>query len=580
MPVIQSIAAFDSPASPGGDITVHVVGQSATNLPLSYGWNISGAGWSLVATATQDTVIARAPATYGSTATITITITDTDNRTAIGTIGVSTIGNSGPTISTIVTFPPTIISTASLRCAATDPNNDPLSFNWSIGGVSGIASGADTTWKSPGIPGYYNVNVTASDYDKSATGSTYVNIGSTSAWPKFRRDIQGSGLTPLAFERHDVVLDWTFATPGSIYSSPAIGYDERIYFTSTDGWLYAVQRGNLVWRYLIGPGAKSSPVITPDGTVYVGSPTGYLYALRGKFPNELVVNPTWGLLKWRFQTGQPITSSPAVAADGTVYIGSRDGYFYAIRSNGTVKWRFKTGTEINGVPLGVPVESPASIAPDGTIYFGSFDGTLYALRADGTLKWRFKIETVNTQTRSIYSAPAIAPDGSIYFGSMNNYVYALESNGSLRWKFKTGPILTGSNAAFVTASVAIGPDGVVYVGSGDGFFYALYMVPIPPPPIPGGRTPFIPPLDETQGGILKWKFATGGPVTSSAAVSSDGAIYFGASNGDLIVLQYNGTVLFRRSTGGAIRSSPSLGQDGNIYIGSDDGKLYVFKSPD
>ncbi len=39
--------------------------------------------------------------------------------------------------------------------------------------------------------------------------------------------------------------------------------------------------------------------------------------------------PTDNSLKWKFQTGNEIVSSPAVA-DGTVYIGSGDGYVYAI----------------------------------------------------------------------------------------------------------------------------------------------------------------------------------------------------------------------------------------------------------
>ena len=35
-------------------------------------------------------------------------------------------------------------------------------------------------------------------------------------------------------------------------------------------------------------------------------------------------------LRWKYQTGDYIQSSPAVAADGTVYVGSWDRYLYAI----------------------------------------------------------------------------------------------------------------------------------------------------------------------------------------------------------------------------------------------------------
>jgi len=37
-----------------------------------------------------------------------------------------------------------------------------------------------------------------------------------------------------------------------------------------------------------------------------------------------------GTLKWKFQTRAAIVSSPAIASDGTIYVGSDDGYLYAI----------------------------------------------------------------------------------------------------------------------------------------------------------------------------------------------------------------------------------------------------------
>ena len=71
------------------------------------------------------------------------------------------------------------------------------------------------------------------------------------------------------------------------------------------------------------------------------------------------------------QTAAPVASSPAIAADGTVYVGSDDGTVWAIGLNGDVRWTYKTG--------GTVFSSPA-IAPDGTVYVGSADGRLYAFR--------------------------------------------------------------------------------------------------------------------------------------------------------------------------------------------------------
>ena len=37
-----------------------------------------------------------------------------------------------------------------------------------------------------------------------------------------------------------------------------------------------------------------------------------------------------GNVKWIFETGDAIESSPTIDADGTIYIGSNDGKLYAI----------------------------------------------------------------------------------------------------------------------------------------------------------------------------------------------------------------------------------------------------------
>eukprot|EP00966_Prymnesium_polylepis_P277999 6423200-Prymnesium_polylepis.1 len=54
-----------------------------------------------------------------------------------------------------------------------------------------------------------------------------------------------------------------------------------------------------------------------------------------------------GETAWRFQTGARIQSSPAIAADGTVYVGSGDFFIYAITPDGELRWRFKTGSFVD-----------------------------------------------------------------------------------------------------------------------------------------------------------------------------------------------------------------------------------------
>ncbi|MEW5721237.1 MAG: PQQ-binding-like beta-propeller repeat protein, partial [Chloroflexota bacterium] len=34
-------------------------------------------------------------------------------------------------------------------------------------------------------------------------------------------------------------------------------------------------------------------------------------------------------VRWRFKTGREVAASPALAPDGTIYVGSHDNFFYA-----------------------------------------------------------------------------------------------------------------------------------------------------------------------------------------------------------------------------------------------------------
>jgi outer membrane protein assembly factor BamB/Leucine-rich repeat (LRR) protein len=276
------------------------------------------------------------------------------------------------------------------------------------------------------------------------------------------------------------------------------------------------------WKFQTGGFVASSPAIGSDGTVYVGSGDNYLYAVKSD-----------GTLKWKFQTENIVGSSPAIGSDGTVYVGSEGNYLYAIKSDGTLKWKFHTGVQVRSSP---------AIGSDGTVYVGSFDNYLYAVTSDGTLKWKFQ---TNDQ---VSSSPAIDTDGRVYVGSNDNYLYAIKSDGTLKWKFRSGGV--------VASSPAIGSDGTVYVGSQDNSLYAV-----------------------TSDGTLKWKFQTGGLINmSSPAIGSDGTVYVGSFDSYLYAVKSDGTLKWKFQTNDQVPCSPAIGSDGTVYVGSQDNFFYAVKS--
>ncbi|CAN2047262.1 outer membrane protein assembly factor BamB [Candidatus Magnetomoraceae bacterium gMMP-13] len=316
--------------------------------------------------------------------------------------------------------------------------------------------------------------------------------------------------------------------------------------------------GLLKWRFQTDNSITSSPVIGPDNTLYTGSTDFYLYA----------INPD-GSLKWKYKTGYSIYSSPAIGTDGTVYAGSYDNYLYAFNPDGTLKWRYATNDNIAAAPV---------IGDDGTIYVGSKDDYLYALNPDGTLKWKY-----NVDDKISVSGPAISDDGIIYVGDMNASLYALNPDGTLKWKYET-------SGDYMFSPPAIAQDGTVYVGSKSDSLYALnpdgtlkwkYAVSCASVSISADGTLYAGAFDNylyalNPDGTLKWRYSTGDSIYSSPAIDKNGTIFFGSRDDYFYVLKPDGRLSWKYKTEGYIHSSPAIGADGAIYIGSGDNYIYAF----
>jgi outer membrane protein assembly factor BamB len=200
------------------------------------------------------------------------------------------------------------------------------------------------------------------------------------------------------------------------FGAIVIGGDDSIYLADYHGINYLLALtpdGGIKWQSSV-PG--SSPAIGADGTIYLAGIQGRLYALH---PD--------GSIKWEFYVGQKETSlkSPVIGPDGTIYVGSEDQFFsqaqynklYALNPDGSMKWEFQT-------PHGI--DQPPAIGADGKIYLAaqglSYNGKLYGLYPDGSMEWEF------TSEGFIYTAPTIGNDGSVYVGSLLRGLRAISSS--------------------------------------------------------------------------------------------------------------------------------------------------------
>ncbi len=375
---------------------------------------------------------------------------------------------------------------------------------------------------------------------------------------------------------------WTFGdgtssteeNPAHIFTEPG-AYDVQLQIVDDQGFNFSDTQTVYVWgekwAYDIGAQIKQQiPAIADDGTIYVGSEDN---------DNIYALNPD-GTLKWTYSGlgDNQGSSAPAIGSDGTIYIGSKDSNVHALNPDGTLKWKF--------LMAGDPIWSSPAIANDGTIYIGSDGDNLYAINPDGTQKWVF-----NTAGFNIRSTPTIASDGTVYIASQDLNLYALDpSNGAIVWSFPIGGKVDGSLSINSDGSILVGldkgsPNGALLAVNSDGTEkWSRNTGRIFSSPTIANGTIYVGTkegnnllaIDASSGSEL-WSFAAENIILSSPTVDKNGAIYFGSFDDNIYVLNPDGTEKYKVKTSANVWSSAVIANDGTVYIGGYDGKLHAFE---
>jgi outer membrane protein assembly factor BamB len=287
---------------------------------------------------------------------------------------------------------------------------------------------------------------------------------------------------------------WAFRTEGRT-GSPVVS-DGTVYVADDNTYLYALNAatGRRLWTTrLQGSMETPAPPRVVDGVLYA---TSAAMGAAGFFGHVYALDAHDGGLRWRFEAGSVIRSSPCVSA-GTVFVGSFDHNVYALdAATGRRRWTFRTGDQVATCP----------VVSGGTVFAGSDDHRLYALEAaTGRRRWAFSAGA------RVGVSPAVS-GGVVCAGTDNpGSLYGVDAaTGRQRWKtaFSSGI----ASAGLTTAG------GLVYLGV-DGHLYAV----------------------DAGSGRRRWKFAMGkGGVNSRSTAAVAGSVAYISGYGAVYAVSEKG----------------------------------------
>jgi halocyanin-like protein len=330
--------------------------------------------------------------------------------------------------------------------------------------------------------------------------------------------------------------------------------------------------GERIWSVETGGAVESEPTVV-GGTVYVGSHDGYVYALDAESGEE----------QWRFETGAPpddqrkadagVWGAPHVV-DGTAYVGANDNHLYALDAEtGEKRWRVDTGRFVWGSPTLV----------DGTLYGASRSHLVFALDPEtGEPEWTYRAEG------PVGSAPTVV-DGRVHFASYLdvNMTTLDAATGEHMWDKEFTSELCAPPAYH---------DGTVFTGFVDRPLYAFDAetgeeewrfgddFSIKNPPTFWEGTVYQADYDalyavDADTGTLEWKYGGDARPRRNAPTVAGGVLFVGTSREtNLLALDPDtGEELGRFEVYGSVRGSPTV-VDGTVFFGADDGYVHAVEA--
>lgn len=253
-----------------------------------------------------------------------------------------------------------------------------------------------------------------------------------------------------------------------------------------------------------------------------------------------------GEIIWGLRFTDDFISSPALGTAQSeqgesrfaVIIGANDGYFIGIDAfQGTVLFE----KQILGAE---GFKSSPVLSSTGKIYLGSESGAIYAFDLAGDSVWRYA-PTIDDQNVTM-----VLSGNDLYCGGLDRTIRKIRDNGT-----SAESVWARSLREEIFASPALGPNNRLIAADDSGYVYSLNPVT----------------------GDTFWVYNTGGDITSSPAIGSDGTVYI-AADSVLYAISADGGLVWPYGARDVIISSPVIGPDNNIYFGDEAGYLHRLDS--
>jgi outer membrane protein assembly factor BamB len=412
-------------------------------------------------------------------------------------------------------------------------------------------------------------------------------------WATFQNDYSNLGFKGGESPDTNNLL-WKFndngAQKGEIFSTPIV-VNDFVYYTTTNGYLYSVNRktGDREWVFELGKDTYATPTYS-NGYIYIGTGTdyentkNYIYRISAKSGKEDEI--------FRIeQSDSAIVGAPIIIDKGGV---NKDRMFFGTLKNNSI-YSYNLSTNPPKLEWAYQVPNATTYGSDGIwscmAYIDSNPPlVIFTLNSDTPAKniprgifclnalngkelWRFPQKYLDVKFQT-FSSPTIFFDNlsktnKILFGAGIYYddepnvgkLYCIESNtGAELWNFTTDNDTFGYG---IISSPAVAYNHI-YFGASNGKLYSLDL-----------------------NGNLLWSFQTNNVIDgiySSPAVSN-GKIFFGSTDRIFYCLNaQNGSLIWdynieQDSTSGnyGVASSPAIAYN-RVFVGGCNGYLYCFGS--